>query len=155
LLPVADAKVPGGMNLAMQEKASALLMATGRYDVVNARQLKSMALRHRMALDAMADPNVARQAAERLGASLFVYSKLTAAKQGFKLDLSVGQRGDPKTTTASQTFAAADNSAVDAGGRALALEVTKYDASKAPEGDAQPASSKDTAMRNYEACDAR
>src|SRR5438874_1790447 len=99
--PVADAKVPAGLNLACQEKASALLIATGRYDVVHARQVKSMALRHRMAAADFADPNVARQAAERLGATLFVYSKLAPGKGGFQLDVSTAQRGEPKTTTAT------------------------------------------------------
>src|SRR4051812_9459075 len=50
LLPVADAKAPAGLALAMQEKATALLLGTNRYDVVNARQVRSMALRHRVAL---------------------------------------------------------------------------------------------------------
>src|SRR3954471_1240641 len=82
LPPVTDAKVPAGLALAMQEKATALLMGTGRYDLLHARQVKSMALRHRMALADLYDPNVARQAAERLGATLFVYSKLTPVKGG-------------------------------------------------------------------------
>jgi tetratricopeptide (TPR) repeat protein len=155
LLPVADAKAPVGMSLAMQEKATALLMATGRYNLVNARQVKAMAQRHRMSLNDFTDPNVARQAAERLGATLFVYAKLTSAKGGLTLDVSVGKRGEVKVTTASVTLPAADDKAVDQGGKALALELTKYDGSKAPEGDAQPASSKADAMRNYEACDAR
>jgi tetratricopeptide (TPR) repeat protein len=155
LPPVADPKVPVGMGLAMQEKAGALLMATGRYDVVNPRQVKSMALRHSMSLNDMTDPNTARKAAERLGATLFVYSKLSASKGAWVIDVSVGQRGDPKVSTASQNLAVADNAAVADGGKALAVEVTKYDGSKAPEGDAQPSSSKDVAMRNYEACDAR
>jgi tetratricopeptide (TPR) repeat protein len=50
---------------------------------------------------------------------------------------------------------AADNVAVADGGKVLAVEVTKYDGSAAPEGDAQPASTKDSAMRNYAACDLR
>src|SRR6478609_3259096 len=88
--PVADPKVPQGLNLAMQEKASALLIGTGRYDIIHARQVKSMALRHRMADAQLADPNVARQAAERLGAQLFVYSKLVPVKkEGFSLSISV------------------------------------------------------------------
>lgn len=155
LPPVADPKVPAGLNLAMQEKATALLMGTGRYDLVHARQVKSMALRHRMSPNDFTDPNVARQAAERLGASLFVYSKLSPAKGGWSLDVSVGKRGDAKTSTVTVTLPTADNLAVAEGGKALATETTKYDGAEAPAGDAQPASTKDTAMRNYAACDSR
>jgi tetratricopeptide (TPR) repeat protein len=155
LPPVADPHVPVGMSLAMQEKATALLMATGRYNLVNARQVKSMAQRHRMSLNDFTDPNTARQAAERLGAALFVYSKLSGAKGQWELDLSVGKRGEVKVTNATVMLPAPDDKAVDSGGKALALELTKYDGSKAPEGDAQPATSKSDAMRNYEACDAR
>ncbi|MBK7861905.1 MAG: hypothetical protein IPJ65_25470 [Archangiaceae bacterium] len=153
--PVADAKVPGGLGLVMEEKANALLLATGRYDVVHARQVRSMALRHRMAPDTLADPNVARQAAERLGTTLFVFSKLTTQKGGFSLTISVGKREEPKVQTATVTLPAADDKAVAEGGRALAVELTKYDGSAAPEADVQPASAKDSAMRNYAACDLR
>src|SRR4051812_35119254 len=104
LLPVADPHVPVGMALAMQEKATALLMASGRYNLVNARQVKAMAQRHRMSLNDFTDPNVARQAAERLGASLFVYSKLSGVKGSWALDLSVGRRGEVKVTNASVTL---------------------------------------------------
>ncbi len=155
LLPVADPKVPPGLNLGMEERTNALLLSTGRYDVVNARQIRSMALRHRMSLNDMTDPNTARQAAERLGATLFVYSKLSAAKGGWTLDISVGQRGEAKISTASVSLAAADNVAVHDGSKALALELTKYDGSKPPEAEAQPMTAKDVAMRNYDACNAR
>lgn len=155
LPPVADAKVPAGLALAMQEKASALLLGTGRYDVVNARQVRSMALRHRMAPETWSDPNVARQATERLGATLFVYSKLTPSKGGYTLAVSVGRRSEPKVQTTSLTLPAGADQAVAEGGRGLAVELTKYDGSKAPEGDAQPATTKDSAMRNYAACDSR
>jgi tetratricopeptide (TPR) repeat protein len=155
LPPVADPKVPVGLALAMQEKASALLLGTGRYDVVHARQVRSMALRHRMSMEALSDPNLARQAAERLGASYFVFSRLTSAKGGFSASVSVGQRGEAKVQSATLTLPAADDKAVAEGGRALAVELTKYDGSKAPEGDAQPLSSKESAMRNYAACDSR
>ena len=153
--PVADAKAPAGLNLAMQEKATALLMATGRYDLVHARQVKAVATRHRMAADAFNDPNVARQAAERLGVTRFVYSKLTPAKNGWTLDVSVGERASPKVQTSSLVLPLADDKAVDEGGKGLATELTKYDGSKAPEGAAQPAAAKDSAMRNYAACDFR
>jgi hypothetical protein len=42
---VADARVAAGLDLAMQEKATALLMGTGKYDLVNVRQVQNMALR--------------------------------------------------------------------------------------------------------------
>ncbi|MBL8951694.1 MAG: hypothetical protein JNK82_13010 [Myxococcaceae bacterium] len=154
-LPVGDAKVPAGLALAMQEKASALLMSTGRYDLVHARQVKSMALRHRMALDTFADPNVARQAAERLGTTLFVFSKLTSIKGGYTLDVSVGQRESPKVTTAQLTLPGGDDKSVAHGGRGLAVEVTKFEGWPSPEADAQPATTKDSAMKNYAACDSR
>lgn len=153
--PVADKKVPQGLELAMQEKATALLTATGRYDLVHARQLYAMARRHRMPLDSMNDPNVARQAGERIGATYFVYSKLSPAKNGWTLEVAVGERGSPKVQGSSLVLPLADDKAVAEGGRGLAVELTKYDGSKAPEGDAQPASSKDSAMRNYAACDSR
>ncbi len=154
--PVADAKVPAGLNLAMQEKATALLMGTGRYDLVHARQVRSMGLRHRMAPETFADPNGARAAAERLGTTLFVYSKLSPMKAGgYSLQVSVGQRESPKVSTVTLSLPAGDDKAVAEGGRELAAELTRYDGSKAPEGDAQPATTKDSAMKNYAACDSR
>src|SRR5205814_6115458 len=74
---------------------------------------------------------------------------------GYSLNVSVGKRGELKVQNATLELAAADDQAVADGGRALAVELTKYDGSKAPEGDAQPATSKDSAMRNYAACDWR
>jgi len=152
--PVADAKGLPGLNLAMQEKANALLMGAGRYDLVHARQVRSMALRHRIGLDTLNDPNVARQAAERLGTTLFVYSKLNQNRGGYSLEVSVGQRESPKVQTNTIVLQGGEEKIVDAGGRALAGEVARYDGSKAPEGDAQPATVKDSAMKNYAACDA-
>ena len=153
LTPAIDGKVPTGLNLAMQEKASAFLMATGKYDVVHVRQLQSMARRHRIDLGQLFDPNVARSAAERLGVQVFVYSKLTAIKTGYTFEVSVSRHGEPKTTSSTSTLPPGDAAAVNAGGKELATEALKFDGVTDPiAGDAQPSTKKDVAMKNYGAC---
>src|SRR5689334_19820813 len=97
LPPVTDQKTSQGLTRAMQERASALILSTGQFSVTDARQVVSMAARHRVKLETLADHNVARQAAQRLGVKLFVYSKLTPTKGGWTLEITAASVGDPGT----------------------------------------------------------
>ena len=151
LPPVADKKAPEGLARAMAEKASAMLMATGKFSVVSARQISSMAARHRVKSEALGDHNVAREAAQRLGAKLFVYSKLTAAKDGWTLEISSGAVGDPGTEQSSATLPKGEAGAVWAGAAGLAAAAAKLARLEAPPALVSDAS--DAAVRDWAACE--
>lgn len=153
LPPVADAKLPAGLELLMQEKASALLISVPELDVVDVRQVLSMARRHRIAPSQLFDPNTARAAAERLGVQLFVYGRLSQSKTGYTLDIATSRRADPKTSTSAVTLPAGEAAAVNEGGRALALAAATFAAkSLAADAQAQPFTTNDVAMKNDGAC---
>jgi tetratricopeptide (TPR) repeat protein len=151
--PVADKKAPEGFSLAMQERASALLTSTGKFAVVNARQIYSMASRHRTKLETLSDPNVAREAAQRLGVKLFVYGKLTAIKEGWTLDVSASAVGEPTTQSASVLLGKGEATAIFNGAQNLAVAIAKLANVDAPAPLEEAA--KDGAVRDWAGCEAQ
>ncbi len=152
LPPVTDKKAPEGLGRAIEEKASSLLAGTGKFSVISARQVSSMAARHRVKLENLADHNVAREAAQRLGVKLFVYSKLTPSKDGWTLEVNAASVGDPGAETTTATLAKGEASAVWNGSAALAAaaaKLVKAEAPKAPVSDAT-----DAAVKDWAACEA-
>ncbi|MBX7098677.1 MAG: tetratricopeptide repeat protein [Myxococcaceae bacterium] len=141
-----------GIALAIQEHASALLLSKREW-VLHGRQLANMASRHRMKLDAMGDPNVARQAAERVGARVFAYSTATKTPKGWKLDYAVGKVGEVGVKEGSVEFPAGEAVLVPAAATAIASAVRAAQGVKEdPFPTALP--SKDGAMRDFAACQA-
>jgi tetratricopeptide (TPR) repeat protein len=150
LLPVSVGEVPDGLPLVIQERANAQLLQ-GKVAAFHARQIAAMASRHAMNLEQFAEPIAARSAAERLGAEVFVYSKLTALKDGYQLELSASQVGTPKTSTKTVKLPAGEAAAVSQAATELAnaaLAVTGKKPAKPSLGEL-PA---DAAMKDYAAC---
>lgn len=150
LVPVAGPDVPEGLPLVIQERANAQLMQA-KVAAFHARQVSSMANRHAMNSEQFAEPMVARSAAERLGAEVFVYSKLTAVKGGYLLELSSSQVGTPKTSTKTVKLPAGEAAAVNQAGNELATAALATAGKKAP----KPALGElpgDAAMKDYAVC---
>lgn len=152
LPPVTDKKVPDGLTRAIQEKASALLAGTGKFSVTSARQVSAMAARHRVKLETLSDHNVAREAAQRLGVKMFVYSKLTPAKEGWTLEINTASVGDPGSETTSATLPKGEAAAVWMGSTGLAAAVAKMAKAEAPKTPVSDAS--DAAVKDWVACEA-
>ncbi len=150
--PVVDKKAPDGLARTIATNASALLAGTGRFSVVNARQIAAMSTRHRVAPDQLADHNVAREAAQRLGVKLYVYSKLAPSKDGWTLEINTASVGDPTAETTTVTLAKGEASAVSNGSAALAAALAKTGKAEAPKAAAIDAS--DAAVRDWVACEA-
>ncbi len=151
--PVADAKVPAGLALAIQERASALVSAVPSHGVVHARQVASMAERHRVKLDGLSDSNAARKAAERLGAGLFVASSLKPGPGGYQLEWFASKVGGVAFAEGKAALPAGAALAVQRGSDALAEGLLRFDGVKAPlPSRAQPQSANDAAVVDYAAC---
>ncbi len=152
LPPVVDKKAPDGLARTISEKASSLLASTGKFSVVSARQITAMSARHRVKPETLSDHNVAREAAQRLGVKMFVYSKLTPAKDGWSLEVSTASVGDPGSETTTVTIPKGEASAVSAGALQLATALTKLAKVEAPKPVVSEAS--DAAVKDWVACEA-
>jgi tetratricopeptide (TPR) repeat protein len=152
LPPVTDKKVPEGLSRAIQEKASSLLAGTGKFSITSARQVSSMSARHRIKLETLSDHNVAREAAQRLGVKMFVYSKLTPAKDGWSLEVNTATVGDPGSETATVVLPKGEAAAVWMGSSTLAAAITKLAKIEAPK--AQVSDASDAAVKDWAACEA-
>ncbi len=153
LPPVADKKAPEGLSRAIAEKASSLLASTGKFSVVSARQLTAMSARHRVKAETLADHNVAREAAQRLGVKIFVYSKLTAVKDGtWSLEVNTATVGEPGNETMSAALPKGEAAAVSMGASGLAAAVAKMAKVEPPKMPVSDAS--DAAVKDWVACEA-
>lgn len=150
--PVVDPKAPDGLARTLATKASALLAGTGKFSVVSARQIAAMSTRHRVAADQLADHNVAREAAQRLGVKLYAYSKLVATKDGWTLEINTAAVGDPSAEATTATLAKGEASAVYNGALSLAAAVAKAGKVEAPKPVVVDAS--DAAVKDWVGCEA-
>jgi tetratricopeptide (TPR) repeat protein len=121
--------------------------------VISARQITNMAARHGTKLETLNDPNVARESAQRLGVKTFVYSKLSAIKDGWTLDVSAGTVGDLAMQSASFALLKGETVAVNDGAQNLAASAAKLAGVDAPKPVALDA--KDGAVRDWAACEAQ
>ncbi len=150
---VESGKVSEGIPLAIQEKASSLLLSTNRYAVVHSRQVSSMASRHRMKLDSLGDANNARLAAERLGAKVFAFSSLAPVKNGWTLKISVSRVGDPSTVASTAEISAGEGALAFSSAAAIAAAVAQFEKGENPKADgADLGALKDAAVRDYSTC---
>lgn len=155
LPPVFDGKAAPGLELALQEKATALLLATGRYEVMHARQVAGLASNHMMAPGDLADPGRARLAAERLGAKTYGWATLKPAEKGWELSAFGARVGEAAVEKVTAALPAGEAALVEQGGTVLAQVVAKLDGVAVTANAAlQPATQKDAAMRGYAACTA-
>jgi tetratricopeptide (TPR) repeat protein len=152
--PVLAGKSSLGLELVMHEKASALLLLTRRYDTVHHRQIASMAANHMMKPADFGDANLARRAAERLGAKSFAWATGKQTDKGWDLEAFAGHVGDPAVEKMTASVPAAEAQAVPQAALLLAQVLAKADKVELPAGGAnlQPNTSKDLAMKSYAAC---
>lgn len=152
--PALSGKASPGVELVMQEKANAVLLKSGRYDVIQARQVASMAANHMMKLSELADPAAARRAAERLGAKSFAWATAKQTDKGWDLEAFASHVGDSQVEKLTASIPSGEAQGVAQAGVLLAQVVAKADQVALPEGGSslQPNTAKDLAMKQYAAC---
>ncbi len=152
LPPAGDS--PEAQNLAyvIQARASAILANSGRYNELNLRQILGMAERHGMTPAMLGDANTATQAAHHLGATRFIYGKLSAQKAGWRLEYGSEAAGAASESLIELSFG--DGHAVDVAGGALAKALAKLDGITLQPKQLQvaPLSRSDKAMSSYLTC---
>ncbi|MFT3839951.1 MAG: tetratricopeptide repeat protein [Myxococcaceae bacterium] len=151
LPPVADGKVPEGIPLAIQERANAHLLSSGKWAVMHGRAVLSMTLHQGMKLSTLNDPNDARAAAQRLGVNAFFFGTLSVAKDAWTLKLNVSHVGDPGVTSKEIKLPPHEAEAVAKAGQEIAVAIAAADGVKL-ELTAIPGPASDAAMRDYAAC---
>jgi tetratricopeptide (TPR) repeat protein len=118
--PSADSPSLAEAGLLMQAEAGRWLLATQRKEL-HVKQLLRALERHHITLEQLSDPEVAARVASVLGAPVFVYGKLTAAKGGWLLEVRVaGEKGASMVPLGTSLVPA-----IEAGARALESAVAK------------------------------
>ena len=154
LPPVLNGKASPGLELVMHEKASALLLLTGKYDAIHFRQVASMAANHMIKVSDLGEPNAARRAAERLGAKTFCWANARQTDKGWDLEAFASHTGDATVEKMTASLPGTEAVLVAQAGQLLAQVVAKADKVELPAAPAnlQPHTTRDLAMKSYAAC---
>ncbi|HEY3451894.1 MAG TPA: tetratricopeptide repeat protein [Myxococcales bacterium] len=149
LLPSAQQTADEDLALAIQMRATALLIQTGRYADVSVKQILRMAEREGIAPASFKDPAVLSTLAARLGSSRALSAHVASAPKGWALELRDEKTKSPTSIALPAGFA----EAVANGGAALAAAVAKPDAVALPAKIA-PETAHDDAARLLAGCQA-
>jgi tetratricopeptide (TPR) repeat protein len=154
LPPVLNGKASPGLELVVDEKATALLLLTGKYDTIHFRQVASMAANHMIKPADLGEPNAARKAAERLGAKTFAWATAKSSDKGWELEAFASHVGEAAVEKMTATVPATEAAMVAQTGLLLAQVIAKADKIELPAGggNLQPNTAKDLAMKSYAAC---
>jgi Flp pilus assembly protein TadD len=142
-----------GLAFVMQSRASTLLVATGGYHDLHAKQILSVAGRERMAPGAMAAADGASLLARRLGAERVVFGRLARHGAGWTLRASVVTDAgkDAGASPITVQLPGSASRAVEEGALALARLAAAPDKVTVPPARA-PLTTSDKAMASYLAC---
>lgn len=153
LVPASGSGVPEGLALAIAERVGSKLIRTQGYAVLHPRQVLAAAERNNLSSAALAEPGAARALAEKLGARTFASARLSVEGEGLRLRYAVGRIGEVGEATGALELPKGEAVALEQAASALAAALAERDGLALA--DDEPASTQDSAVRDYAVCAAK